>query len=159
MCGISYLFAPCLVQTPTELCDRSTGIPVSSLVSGYLANLVTEATGCGNVQCPWVIEVKPGQSIVITLYDFSLTSVSRYQNEVLLYSSNLDETFNDDLWPGQPYAFITEPLIGRNITVYGRMRSRKTAVFTSQTRRVHVAILTSDDVMDIAYFMLQYEGE
>ena len=40
--------------------------------SGYLSSLVTEKTGCGSTNSPWVIRVNPGQIINVTLYDFGL---------------------------------------------------------------------------------------
>ena len=54
----------CAVETPQQSCDDPAGIPVSLHPGpGYIANLVTEATGCGGVRSPWRIDADPGQTI------------------------------------------------------------------------------------------------
>ncbi len=43
--------------------------------SGFIASVVTEESTtvrCGSARCPWLIEVKEGQRINITLWDFAL---------------------------------------------------------------------------------------
>jgi len=60
------------VETPGRSCDDEAGIPVSLPGPGYIANLVTEATGCGGVRSPWRVEVRRGQTIRLSLLDFSL---------------------------------------------------------------------------------------
>ena len=37
---------------------------------GVLASVTTLETGCGGQQAPWQIELRPGQRIELTLYDF-----------------------------------------------------------------------------------------
>ena len=39
--------------------------------SGYLASSVTKTSGCGSMLTPWQILAKPGQTINITMLDFS----------------------------------------------------------------------------------------
>ncbi len=45
--------------------------------SGHLASIVSEehssghGSGCGSAICPWLIQVRPGQKINLTLYDFA----------------------------------------------------------------------------------------
>jgi hypothetical protein len=43
---------------------------------GYLASTVTEETGCGSTVTPWRLEVKVGQKITFTLFDFGLANSS-----------------------------------------------------------------------------------
>lgn len=38
--------------------------------SGYISNYVATDSGCGSIDSPWQIVVKPGQTINITLFDF-----------------------------------------------------------------------------------------
>ena len=40
--------------------------------SGYLASTVTQTTGCGSVDAPWLIQAAPGQRISISLLDFAV---------------------------------------------------------------------------------------
>ena len=42
--------------------------------SGYIASSVTETTGCGNEDCPWLLSAAKGQQLNITLYDFAVLS-------------------------------------------------------------------------------------
>ena len=44
---------------------------------GYIASSVTEMTGCGNSDCPWVLTAPQGQQLNISLYDFAVTSASK----------------------------------------------------------------------------------
>lgn len=41
---------------------------------GYLSSIVTEdRVACGSVSCPWLIQVLPGQTINLTLFDFAVS--------------------------------------------------------------------------------------
>ena len=40
--------------------------------SGHIASIVTEESGCGSIDCPWLIEVPKGQRVNISLYEFAL---------------------------------------------------------------------------------------
>ena len=56
--------------------------------NGYIASADSNAaeypTGCGTTRCPWAIQVKTGQKINLTLYDFTLnTAISPYRYEQL----------------------------------------------------------------------------
>jgi hypothetical protein len=42
----------------------------SGVNGGYLASIVTEETGCGSMDTPWLIKAEPGQTIRIRLLDF-----------------------------------------------------------------------------------------
>jgi len=44
--------------------------------SGFLASVVTEETGLGSGDCPFVIETQPGQRINLTLHNFAAVSSS-----------------------------------------------------------------------------------
>jgi len=143
------------VQTPTELCDKSPAVRVSNTRSGYLINLVTEATGCGSLHSPWLIAAELGQIIRLTLYDFSLVGAAYVRSQ---QNSQYPTSSADHSRPIRPYAYVREALNGRNLTIYGGMQNRKTSVFASLSNVVEVSILTSDDVIEVAYFMLKYQG-
>ena len=38
--------------------------------TGYLSSYVTQSTGVGSLECPWVLEMQLGQKIRIVLLDF-----------------------------------------------------------------------------------------
>jgi len=44
--------------------------------SGFLASVMTEETGLGSSDCPWIIETQPGQRINLTLHNFATVSPS-----------------------------------------------------------------------------------
>ena len=44
--------------------------------SGFLASVMTEETGLGSSDCPWIIETQPGQRINLTLHNFAGASHS-----------------------------------------------------------------------------------
>jgi len=44
--------------------------------SGFLASVMTEETGLGSSDCPWIIETQPGQRINLTLHNFAAVSPS-----------------------------------------------------------------------------------
>lgn len=63
---------------------------------GYLANLVTAATGCGGPSTPWHIAARPGQTVRLTLLDFS---VARRRRQCLYdrwSETALEQADNDD---------------------------------------------------------------
>jgi len=41
---------------------------------GYLASVVTEDTGCGSPEAPWLLRAPAGQTIQLRLLDFNATS-------------------------------------------------------------------------------------
>jgi len=51
---------------------------IISDTSGYLASLTAAETGCGTSDAPWLIQVRPGQRINVTLFDFSPPDVAAH---------------------------------------------------------------------------------
>ena len=39
--------------------------------NGLLSNYMTQSSGCGGTDCPWVLEAPPGQMINLSVFDFS----------------------------------------------------------------------------------------
>ncbi len=54
-----------------SLCQSCDSIKLTSL-SGYIASVVTESSGCGAASCPWVIEAEPGSIFEVQDYLLSL---------------------------------------------------------------------------------------
>ena len=48
---------------------------ITGATEGYLASIVTEESGCGNADTPWLVSAEPGQRLNITLHDFALSTV------------------------------------------------------------------------------------
>ena len=106
--------------------------------SGYIANVVTDETGCGASGVPWRILAKAGQRINVTLHDFR---------------PSVDER---DCYL---YATIGDTRGAAHKVCRGGARIRH--VFTSNTNCVDLAVTrhTGADDEERAYFMFQYECE
>ena len=50
-------------------CQYSNHLKLTSQ-TGYVSSVMAEEHGLGTVHCPWIIQVKEGQRINITLYNF-----------------------------------------------------------------------------------------
>ena len=133
--------------------------------SGLLSSQVTELTGCGTADWPWLIEARDGQRINITLHDFSREALA---------SGHL----GSGAWAGfakqqsrtcKVYATIRDGSVGRSTTICGD-QAPATHVFLSTTRRVEIRLLqpaaakltskvkaTSPD-LQTSYFLLRYQG-
>ena len=122
---------------------------MTSYPSGYLASYVTELTGCGGPFTPWLIEATSGQTIQLTLFNFSLVPPS---SSTRVMSSSSCTAF----------VVVTEPaVVTRNVTVCGGAdkTGRQRHVYSSVTNRLLVAVWLQQQIADDApYFMLKYEG-
>jgi len=177
------------VETPVDNCNyMQTGIPVSLPGPGYLANLVTEAIGCGSPRSPWIIRARPGQTIRLTLLDFNLvrrhcvqSPQQQQQQQALISSMTYPAICQALAVVREPSADVSSFPVGVTAsqnsssagTVVGRRTSstavqsgsvssigtRESLVYTSVSHVLEVAILTSDDLLDVPYFMLKYEGQ
>ena len=59
---------------------------------GYLASAVTDRTGAGSSECPWLLRASPWQRINVTLIDFSDSAAQDVDTETFGYSIVLGET-------------------------------------------------------------------
>ena len=114
---------------------------ILSAPSGLLSSVLTEETGLGSADCPWMIKAQPGQRINITLFDFATTQLN---GEVC-----------------HAYAILRETDPTRSITVCGStMRERN--VYTSVSDTVDVRVLrspTNSKMSKGKYFLLKYDCE
>lgn len=135
-----------------------------------MANLVTEATGCGGIHSPWRIDAQPGQTVHLSLLDFTLAPPSR-RRCVAASATTTRPPRGLDAAPCPPLAVVREPVGAggnswHNVTVTAMHQtpgltstSRENLVYVSQGHVVEVAILTSDSVADVPFFMIKYEGK
>ena len=108
---------------------------------GYLSSHVTQSSGAGSVDCPWTIEVGQGQTMRLTLLDFSsLTSDDSITN------SNQCNV----------YATIKERSAGVSETVCGSSK-RITTIYTSVTNQVEIRLVPRARE-DNKAFMVRYQG-
>ena len=56
---------------PKADCCTNPGVNnILSNKAGFIGNSVSEATGCGYTDCPWIIQAAKGQQLNISLHDF-----------------------------------------------------------------------------------------
>lgn len=68
-----------VVRPPTQCTCPSESSPVSlpggvQQSGGYISSNVARETGCGGVNCPWLVRLQPGQHLTLTLFDFAALS-------------------------------------------------------------------------------------
>ena len=51
---------------------RNARVTLAPGPSGLIASTVTEETGCGTTDRPWLIDARPGQKVNFTLFDFGI---------------------------------------------------------------------------------------
>ena len=118
-------------------CRASSYITLTS-PSGVIANVETQDTGRGSVDCPWLITAPSGQRINITLYDFA---VQPHRTSVC-----------------EAYAIIRENDQARNtITVCGETE-RVRHIYTSVSNSLQVRIMPGIGKEKSKYFLIKYEG-
>ena len=135
------------MQTGSGYCGSSQHAKVTQ-THGFLSNAITEDTGLGSSNCPWLVAAEEGQHIVITLLDFAVW---------------LDDT--GDLPHQSPqeaglchiYAYVEEEDTGSRVTLCGR-ETRESVVYTSETNSVVVQVPDPRLSNPPAYFLLRYEG-
>ncbi len=113
--------------------------------TGYIASSVSDVTGHGTSNCPWVIEVHKGQKINVTLMDFGLWQ--RQQNE--------DGT--SSLYCHK-YAMIQEGDQRQQTTICAS-NERQKMVYLSKGNKLTITIARSMGDGDVPQFILKYEGK
>lgn len=158
-----------IVVSPSSSCSSPAGgeaiIDVGSSSEragdGLLSSHVTELTGCGTADWPWLIDAGDGQKINVTLYDFSHEALATRDHPA--GSTRVSRTC-------KVYATIRDGSGSRSTTICGG-RAPLTHVFLSTTSRVEIRLLQpaaaskvkskvnsmSSDV-HMPYFLLRYEG-
>lgn len=112
---------------------------------GYLSNQVTEETGCGSSSAPWRIEASAGQTINVTLIDFSALERSTVTSSERCVHA---------------YVHIIEGDLGINKTVCGTAE-RTRLVHTSTSNVVEIQVLLNDPDTThryMIYYTCKYTG-
>ena len=132
---------------PASRCLSPNGVPVALTnvkAEGYLSSFVTQQTGCGNTESPWLLKVGQGQTINITLIDFTSTN-SEYPLE------------NDHLC--NVYATIKDGNGAVTHTVCGGRGRKVTPVFMSVTNNVEIKIASKlAPAKNDGQYLLKYTG-
>lgn len=142
------------VVSSDEECLQESGAIKVFETTGILASHVTQTSGQGSTDCPWFIEVEPGQHVNIYLLDFTLSN--RYKTE----SSAWDSEGRSNLAQAEychVYAVVKESGPREFTICAGNVRER--LVYTSHTHQVEIHIIHQSASDESIAFMLKYEGE
>lgn len=111
----------------------------------YLSSAVTmtDSNGCGSIKCPWSIEVKTGQKINITLFDFSETkttadSTPKKQQSCTRYGVIREKTASQD-------AIICSG------------QGRESRIYTSLSNSVEIQVVSPEVFTKTGHFLIYYE--
>ena len=109
--------------------------------TSYIASLVAKETACGYGSSPLVISGEPGQILNLTLWDFSWSTRSQWQQP----GDGCDVLY------GHMFDVGTDDVI--NICGGGvRMKH----LYKSTSHQVHLVL--NEDILDEFKFLIQYEG-
>ena len=115
--------------------------------AGYLASFTSlnslessQKKQCGTVTCPWKIEVMAGQTINITLLDFTLEKTSFAKGNCFRFAVIKEK----------PYTKDTGVCGGRN---------REHLVYHSVSNSVELHVINPKVFSSFGQFILKYEGE
>ena len=106
---------------------------------GMISSQSADTKGCGSSNSPWIISAKPGQTINISIVDFSAESTK----------SNM-------VTCPAVYGYIRERALGINHTICGG-RHREGALYTSKTNTVEIHI-SSRNTRGDKHFVIKYIG-
>ena len=106
--------------------------------SGHIASVLTEESGLGSADCPWMIQGQPGQRINFTLLDFATVPEG---GEIC-----------------HAYAILREKQPTRSITICGGTQRQKN-VYTSISHQVEIRILRSQSNNKGRYFVIKYQSK
>ena len=150
---INYSLFFFLVVSPTRQSCEGSDFARPLQTSGRLASVVSEETGCGTAETPWLLEVPPGQRISLTLYDFGVGSKPNVTEK-----HGVSVTSSNKMNHCHVYAIIKEQYPGRSVTVCGGS-DRMKHIYESDTNSVEVRFLGTTANRNRKNFVLEYEGE
>ncbi len=108
---------------------------------GFLSSLTADETQCGSLSHPWLLEISEGQTVKVTLLDFTAGNKS---------NNHKDRTCNT-------FGYISEPDIGTNTSICGGV-AKEREILTSSSSRVQIQITPVQARGGAAQFLLKYEG-
>ena len=108
---------------------------------GNLVSFITEETGCGTVDLPWLIRVSSGQRINVTMLDFGIA-----QRDPDFAASNVCKV----------YAMIYEG--GKNGVSVCASDQRLNSVFVSDTSELEIRMVIRKDAGISPGFMISYKA-
>ena len=136
----------------TEYCKSHNELNVSSLISGFIASIMTSDTAsCDGISHPWLIIGHPGQRIQLTLFDFATEEMSS------LYRRRQKYQHHDLVDICRQYGIIQEN--GRDkTTAFCGSEKRISSVFQSTGNRLKLWVTAGSGPKDLKRFVIQYQS-
>ena len=123
--------------------------------AGYIASVITAETqsssSCGSSKCPWKIEVESGQTINVTLMDFSWKQRAGGSTP----STGAGYVSADNCFR---YAVIKESPAHRSFPVCGG-HGRTQFVYSSVTNVIEIHVVSPEVFSQKGQFLIFYEGQ
>jgi len=130
----------------SSTCSSQHYVTVTSQSVGYIISDVTQKTGIGSERCPWLVVVRRGQRIRVTLYDLATSpwtghrqSSQSQEGRCLLYATVREGLESD--------------VSGDHLICSGA-GTRQQVVYTSRDHTLTITI----HYTPATRFILQYEG-
>ncbi len=115
---------------------------------GFLASVVTDDSGCGGTQSPWILNAQPGQRINLTLIDFSTLSPG---------NGSVSPRYKDNQFCRVLFT-VKDEATSRSVNVCGG-DSRKKHGHLSLGHQVEIRILGGQNQENQVYFLIQFDGK
>ena len=127
------------------------------LVGSIIAAELQDESGCGTQRCPWVIEVKPGSVINLTLFDYGTSNITGARPGL---PSSLAYPSSESQCTGLRYAVIRERANPRETLVCGGGSNAPPVkhVYTSISNQLEISVVGRQVLNSEAQFVIQYEG-
>ena len=86
-------------MVPDKYCCKTPGDRVILTGNrGVISNLVTQSSGCGGTECPWLLEGSLGQMFNISLLDFNTYNMVSVSQQFLCDTLYLNILMISDKW-------------------------------------------------------------
>ena len=129
-------------------CESLSSVIVPKVGSeGYISSYVSQQTGCGSKDIPWILKVGAGQRLNITLIDFTGNQLTK-QPMPLEHTCIIYASIRDGSGPAK-------------LPVCGGTGRKMTPVFESRSNSVEIGInaVKQQNVKNYGQFLLKYVGE
>lgn len=138
------------VVTPLQRCPPVSK-PVIDVSEGYIASHVTDTSGCGSTDSPWVLRApSSSQRFNVTLVDFLYNS-----SVAMTTRDNPRNDVTDNMC--RVYATIREPLATLTPTTVCSQRQRYRQVHLSTSNTLEIRLLRPHQQLP-AYYLLHFQG-
>ena len=150
----------------TEYCKVNDQLNVTSVMSGYIASVMTSDTPyCDGSSHPWLVAGRPGQTINLTLYDFAVESPLRpsVDQPAATAATAASERTEDDVCV--QYALLEDNGLSavdddgvKPVAICSDGRRRIQHVYQSVGNLVKIWITAGVAPTDLKRFVIRYTG-